>query len=463
MSQQTKVPANMMTRLTDRLATSLPAGRNRRLAAGVATGILTKGVAFTLTLLTVPMTLHYLGPERYGIWVTMISMLAWLSMVDLGIANGLSPMLSAAYGKNRQDLARDYIATAFWSLSAIATLAGTAITLLWDWIDWGLVFNIHEPEMKHQISRAVSLAVCFFLLNLPFSINQRILLAYQQGPTANLWQLLVSLAGVIGIYLVTLTKGGLVFLVLGYSGAQLFISFACSIWLFGWSKPLLRPFTRPKWPEAKQVFSLGGLFIINQIATLLIFQKDIMLITHYLGPAAATPYSVTWQMFFYLNAIHILISPYLGPSFGEAFARGDQQWMRNAFGRYMRATCIVAVPAIALLTMFHRAVLSAWVGPDLVPVLATVYWMALWSFVLAILGPMVSLLVGVGRLKQYTIFNIAAATISLIMSIWLIKILGVTGVIAATVVSYSVLVVVPAIFEVQTVLGYTRKIRLQNL
>jgi O-antigen/teichoic acid export membrane protein len=403
------------------------------------------------------MTLHYLGPERYGIWVTMISMLAWLSMVDLGIANGLTPALSEAFGKDRGDLAREYVATACWGLAAVAMLAGIVISILWAWIDWGRAFNIRGTELERQVATAMALAVGLFLANLPLSINQRIFLAYQEGATGNAWQLLNSVAGVAGIYVVTLTQGSLVYLVLGYSGAQLLVSLACTIWLFGWSKPQLRPTVRPNLVEAKHVLSIGGLFFICQIASLIMFQKDNILITHYLGPAEAAPYSVTWQLFFYLNAVHVLLSPYLGPGFGEAMAKGDLQWMRKAFRGYMLATCAVAVPAVALLTWFHRPVLAAWVGPNLVPTPATVYWMAVWSLLLAILSPAVSLLVGVGRLRRYTFFNIVAALFSLIISIAIIRSIGVAGVVMASVISILALVVLPALYEVREVLGYSTK------
>lgn len=240
-------------RLTARLVKALPAGRNRRLVAGIASGVLTKGVAFLLTLVAVPMTLHYLGTERYGIWVTMISILAWLSMIDLGIANGLTPALSAAFGTKRDDLAREYVATAFWGLMGIAALVGVIVAMFWGRIEWGRAFNVGDPVLERQVSIAMALAVGIFIANLPLSITQRIFLAYQQGLTANLWQLLISLAGVTGIYLVTWTQGGLVYLVLGYSGAQLLISLASAVWLFGWSKPQLRPFVFPNVADRKSV------------------------------------------------------------------------------------------------------------------------------------------------------------------------------------------------------------------
>lgn len=427
------------------------AARNRRLARGILSGVVTKGVTFLLTLLTVPMTLQYLGPERYGIWVTMFSMLAWLGMVDLGIANGLTPALSAAFGKKQNDIAREYVATAFWALIAIALVAGAVMTSVWGLINWGLAFNLSNQDLQQEVSWAMAFAVGIFLANLPLSISQRILLAHQEGLRANVWQLAAGLAGATGIFWVTLGEGPLLHLVLGYAGTQLLVAFACGLWLFGRFRPELRPFIRPNYAEAKLVLSMGGMFFANQVATLLMFQKDNILITHYLGPAEATPYSVTWQIFFYLNIVNILISPYLGASFGEAYARGDVVWMRKAFRRYMLSTCVVAIPAVGLLGWFYRPILAAWVGPEIVPTPGTVFWMAAWSLLLAILGPIVSLLVGVGRLERYTVCNMLAALASLLLSIWLVSVVGVAGVVMASVLCFTVLVLLPSFYEVRNV------------
>lgn len=449
---QVRVSVSLRQWFTTKFSETLPVGRNRRLAVGITSGIFTKGMAFLFTLVTVPMTLHYLGPEQYGIWVTMISVLAWISMVDLGVANGLTPLLSAAFGKGREDLAREYVATAFWSLTAIAILVGAVIAMCWGWIDWSRAFNIGDHDLESQVSTAMALAVGFFLTSLPLTITQRIFLAYQEGLSANLWQLLISLAGVIGIYLVTLTQGGLVYLVLGYSGSQLLVQLASAIWLCGWSKPQLRPFVRPKLAEAKHVMSMGGMFFINQIATLLIFQKDIILITHYLGPAQASPYSVTWQMFLYLNVINILVAPYLGPALGEAYAKGDQRWMRKVFGRYMLSTCAVALPAIALLAWFHRPILVAWVGPDVMPTEATVLWLSLWTLLLSVQWPIITLLNNTGRLRVFTLFYGFAALLNLVLSVFLIQMLGIFGGVMASVITMVVFVLLPSLREVSILL-----------
>lgn len=433
----------------------LPAGRNRRLIFGIASGILVKGMAFLFTLISVPMTLHYLGTERYGIWVTMISIMAWISIVDLGLANGLTTLLSAAIGKNRFDLARGYVATAFWSLIVAAVLAGTVISMCWRWIDWSGVFNVRNHSLESQISTSMMLAVGIFLVNLPLTITQRIYLAHQQGTTANIWQFFGSLAGVIGIYLVTKMQGNLIYLVLGYSGSQLIVSLLNSIWLFGWSKPKLRPFVRPSFIESKQVMAMGGMFFINQIATLLLFQKDSILITHYLGPIEAAHYSVTWQMFFYLNVINILVAPFLGPAFGEAYAKKDSHWLKLVVRRYLLITFSFSLASVVLLIVFHKPILLAWVGSDVMPTMSTVLWMAVWTIILSIQWPIITLLNGIGRLRIFTIIYGLAALLNLFLSIALIKLMGVSGGLIASVVTMGVLVLLPSIRELlRAIKGY---------
>ena len=71
------------------------------LAAGVA-----KAIGLLASLISVPLTYRYLGPERYGIWMVLISIIAAMSFADLGIGNGLMNAVSEAYGKDDLRLAQ---------------------------------------------------------------------------------------------------------------------------------------------------------------------------------------------------------------------------------------------------------------------------------------------------------------------------------------------------------------------
>ena len=79
-----------------------------------ATAVLANGVTFLVGIVTVPLTIGYLGLERYGVWTVISSLLIWLAMVDLGLGNGLINVLSDAYGRDRRDLAQTRVASTFW-------------------------------------------------------------------------------------------------------------------------------------------------------------------------------------------------------------------------------------------------------------------------------------------------------------------------------------------------------------
>src|SRR3982751_421810 len=74
--------------------------RYRRAALAVLASVAARGVSILTLLLTVPLTVGYLGEERYGLWMAVTSFLGFLVFADLGIGNGLINTISDAHAKN---------------------------------------------------------------------------------------------------------------------------------------------------------------------------------------------------------------------------------------------------------------------------------------------------------------------------------------------------------------------------
>jgi O-antigen/teichoic acid export membrane protein len=62
------------------------------MAAGAA-----RAIGLLTSLISVPLTYRYLGPERYGIWMVLFSFIAAMGFADLGIGNGLMNVVLEAY------------------------------------------------------------------------------------------------------------------------------------------------------------------------------------------------------------------------------------------------------------------------------------------------------------------------------------------------------------------------------
>lgn len=55
-----------------------------------------KCISILVSLQVVPLTITYINPTKYGIWLTLSSIIAWLSYFDLGFAHGFRNRFSEA-------------------------------------------------------------------------------------------------------------------------------------------------------------------------------------------------------------------------------------------------------------------------------------------------------------------------------------------------------------------------------
>ena len=122
--------------------------RFRRVALTSVTILVAKGTQIASGLISVPLTLHYLGAERYGLWMMISSAAAMLRYADFGIGNGLVNAISHANGTADIRLARASTSSAFILLSAIAAAALILCALPYHFVNWPVVFNVHSPVAR---------------------------------------------------------------------------------------------------------------------------------------------------------------------------------------------------------------------------------------------------------------------------------------------------------------------------
>src|SRR5712692_3015487 len=74
--------------------------RYRRAATTAVATLAAKGVNMLVLLISVPLTVRYLGQERYGLWMSITSTLAVLNFADLGVGYGVGNAVAFAMGKS---------------------------------------------------------------------------------------------------------------------------------------------------------------------------------------------------------------------------------------------------------------------------------------------------------------------------------------------------------------------------
>ena len=137
------------------------------------------------------------------------------------------------------------------------------------------------------------------------------------------------------------------------AGCLTFASLATLILVITWQKPWLLP--RPSLIDrstSRELLNSGSSFFLIQVAAVVVFSSDNLVVSHYLGAAEVTPYSVTWRLVGLAAVLQSLIFPALWPAYAEAYARRDYGWIRRTFSLTMKGTvalnlcCVVVLVAV---------------------------------------------------------------------------------------------------------------------
>lgn len=430
--------------------------RRRRLIAivqGAATSLGGKLIGMLVSFLSVPLTISYLGSERYGAWLTLGSLLAWLQITDLGVGNGLNTAIATAVGQDRPDLVRIHVSNAAFLLCAVGAVAGVIAVLAWPLIDWTALFGLNSAQAKAEIGPAVAAALAIFLLQFPLSLPGRIFVAMQQGRIANYWAMLGSLLSLGSLLIVTHTQGNLLSLVLAISGTWLLINVASAIWLFGFSRPDLAPRLRDvRFGNMRDLGSTGGKFFLIQVMALVTLQTDTLVISHYLGAEDVPVYSLTYNLFNYTTLPQNILYSYMWAAYSEALARGDIVWVQRTFHRILIYGMAFTAPAVLVLTLIAQPFILWWSAGHVMVPDSLVYWTALWSLTISFVGPAGCVLASAAHLKWQTAYSAATTISNLALSIILVQRWGVTGVIAGTSISYLIFSCGPTFFDAELLL-----------
>jgi len=356
------------------------AGRNRRAAITGGTAVLARAVQVSTSLITIPLTVHYLGNERFGLWMTISSVLAMANFADFGIGNGVLNTVADAFGKNDFERIRAAISSGFAVLGAVGLLLLLLFASTFAWVSWADVFRVASAQARAEAAPALMVFAFCFALNIPLDLVQRAQLGLQQGFRMNLWQVCGSLVGLSGVVAGIRMHAGLPLLVAALAGAPVAATALNTFHFFFVSRPDLRPRRRFVSRQAiSRIVTFGTLFFVLQLVAAVAFSADNFIIARTLGASSVPDYSIPQRMFSLISLIVAMLVTPLWPAYGEAISRGDLPWVRRTLGRSLALVFgWAAAASTAMLLVAHR-LLGWWIGPRISPPFVLLLGLALWT------------------------------------------------------------------------------------
>jgi O-antigen/teichoic acid export membrane protein len=427
--------------------------RQQRAALSAATAAIAKILSVATVLITVPLTLSYLGAERYGMWMVISSFTIMLSFADLGIGNGIVTAVANLHGRSDRAAIRNQVSSAVVLLGGIGMLIALAAVLVVPLAPCAALFNVTTEQARAEATPALSIFLLCLALALPTGIAQKVQMGLQKGFTANLWQCLGSLLGLAGVIATIHWDGGVPWLVAAACGAPLVAAMANFVWFFLVVDRDLRPRLRHvSRTGVKQIAHTGLLFFALQIIVSVAFAADNLIIARTLGASAVAAYAIPEKMFALITSVVMLAVTPLWPAYGEAIARGDNAWVRRALGRSIRLAMLAAALASFVLIVFGREITALWVGTSISVPILLLACLGIWKTIEAGGNTLTVFLNGAGQLKLQLLFLLPMAISSIVLKIALVKPLGLPGIAIGMATAYVVFVVIPWVLVLPRIL-----------
>lgn len=371
-----------------------------------------KPISAVLSFVYTPMLLSYLGDEKYGLWATVLSIITWINFFDVGIGNGLRNLLTKILAEKDEKEAQKAVSTAYIMLSVIAIALLIALTLITLWVNWEHVFSTSIP-----MKSVMWITFAFICVNFVLALSNTLLYALHLAEKVSIRNCLVQLANIIGLFIISkYSQGSLVAMAILFGGTSTILYLANSIQVFKNNQylvPSLRKFDKSK---INDICNIGMKFFVIQIMGLLLFTVDNMLITHYFGPQAATPFSIADKVF---NTIYSIFAAFIVPYWSKttvAIAQNNITWIKKSIEK-VAFVGFAFICGYIVVGLFFRPLVNLWLQKNLDFDNGLILVMVLFYVAYTILGVECQFINGIGKINTQLIVYIIIGILNIPLSI----------------------------------------------
>ena len=413
--------------------------RTKKIVQNVSISLVTKIISILCSLLIVPLTINYVNPTRYGIWLALCSVVEWFTFFNLGLTNGFRNKFAESLAKGDKHLAKQYVSTTYVSLGFVATIICIIGLTANMFVDWANVLNIDEVYYC-ELKKTFAILLVIFCFSLVVKVFSLMIIADQRPGLSSIFDVVGQILSLGAIFLLTkTTNGSLLNLALYYSSIPCFVILCASVFYFKFSqyKEYAPSFKMVKLSLVKDIVNLGWKFFVININLLIIFQLVNVFLSREAGPESVTLYNLSYKYFniIYMVAV-IVLTPYWS-AFTDAYIRKDYAWMKQSL-KTLERLCAIAAIFGGIMLMFSSWFYRVWLGESvIIPFkLSAVVFAYVMSSVVA--NVYMYLINGIGTIKLQLITYICYVVISVPLLIYSCRYFGVYGAVISPMVIYVI-------------------------
>jgi|GEM_PF-1314937 len=437
---------------------STPEGRDkertRRIALTALTALVARIIAVITPLITVRITLGYLGTEIYGLWLAVSSFFHMVTYADLGLGSGLQTELSRASALEDRRICKQLVSTTFFILVGVALALLIVFASIYNFIDWFMLVNATSEEAKSLAGGVVAAILIPRIVHIPLAIIQRTQNAMQESYKTNLWQIIGNILSLLFVFVISWLGAGKLLMIFASSSISVIVAAINMLYYFGKERPELRPsISLYDKHISKRLLNTGIAFFVLSIFTTLSLNIDSWIVAKISSLEEVTPFSIMLKITSLINVVSAMLSTPLWAANGEALERGEVEWVKHKTNQIAKLSLYLSSGMSVILLLLAKPALFILSDGVVPPNYNYLVGMCILNIITATTSPYFMILNG-GRVIVFQIINyFIYSIISLPAKFCLGSIWGVGCIPWIGSIMYAILLTIPTYIRAQKVIA----------
>lgn len=350
------------------------ASRPHNFIRGLGAGYLAIAVNIGYTAASIPLALHYLGKEQFGLWALAQQIAGYLMLLDMGVSSAVSRFIA-----DRKDAVNSGSYGSLLLTGAIVfAFQGLLIAVV------GVAFSFSAPSLfsipPHFssdftcvliiITSLSGLSVVFRSLGAPLWAFQRVDVSYGLGSLSLILSFIALWVGFQqgwGIYS------------FAFAGAPSAIILPIvNFWICRRNHyyPSTGFWGRPNWTYLRQIFLFGQDVLLMTLGSQMVNASQIMILSRVAGLSVASTFAVGTKLLTLAQQFTGRIIESSAPGLTEMFVRGETAKFHVRFTNVVVLTTLFATVGASALMAGNTAFISFWTS-------GRIRWNPLFDIILA--------------------------------------------------------------------------------
>lgn len=398
----------------------------RRIASNVLSNWFALAITTLVGFFLSPFVVHHLGNLAYGVWVMIASLVGYMNLLDLGLQSAVIRFVSKGVAQKNEEESSQAVSGALWIrlwISLAIVCAGLLFAALFEH------FFVIPVALQRAARLTIILSAITVAVNLWCGVFRGVLVALHRYDLSSAVSIVQTSLRAVGFVVLLRWGDGILALALWELCISV-IANAVTVSLCFWIYPRLKLiFARPDRATLRKLVNYSSYIFVINIAVQIAYFTDNLVVGGFINPAAVTLYAIGGVVIAYARQIVASMATTFAPLASTFEAEAKFTHLQRLLIHGTRAAVLVSLPIEAALFFRGETFIRLWMGEQYAHPSGTVMKILLLSVVFTSANATSGgVAYGMEKLRAVAVWAIAEGAANLILSVILVRQIGIYGV-----------------------------------